>query len=129
VTAKQQTNSQAHLPNVPVQPKKERDAKIELPNQMEDAIYINNFKEISTMNTTYLFALDTNTEEVLISQSAKGTIKIDFIEKISRTENEILYNAVVTLTSVSQDPNLDVAIFKASDKLCQMIYAKHCLSK
>ena len=96
---------------------------------MEDAIYINNFKEISTMNTAYLFAIDRNTEEILVSQSAKGTNKIDFIEKINRTENEILYNAVVTLTSVSQDPNLDVAIFKASDKLCQLIYAKHCLKK
>jgi hypothetical protein len=59
----------------------------------------------------------------------KGTNKIDFLEKISRTENEILYNAVETLTSISQVPNLDVAIFKASDKLCQMIYAKHCLKK
>jgi hypothetical protein len=81
------------------------------------------------MNTTYLFAIDSNSEEVLVSESAKGTNKIDFIEKISRTENEILYNAVLTLTRVSQDPNLDVAIFKASDKLCQMIYAKHYLSK
>ncbi|MFM7681777.1 MAG: hypothetical protein ACKO7P_03415 [Bacteroidota bacterium] len=81
------------------------------------------------MNTAYLFAIDRNTEEILVSQSAKGTNKIDFIEKISRTENEILHNAVTTLTSVSQDPNLDVAIFKSSDKLCQMIYAKHCLSK
>jgi hypothetical protein len=84
---------------------------------------------IIPMNTTYLFAIDSNSEEVLVSESAKGTNKIDFIEKISRTENEILYNAVLTLTRVSQDPNLDVAIFKASDKLCQMIYAKHCLRK
>jgi valyl-tRNA synthetase len=81
------------------------------------------------MNTTYLFAIDSNTEEVIVSESAKGTNKIDFIERISRTENDILYNAVVTLTSISQDPNLDVSIFKASDKLCQLIYAKHCLKK
>jgi hypothetical protein len=81
------------------------------------------------MNTTYLFAIDSNTEEVIVSESAKGTNKIDFIERISRTENDILYNAVVTLTSISQDPNLDVSIFKASDKLCQLIYAKHCLNK
>jgi hypothetical protein len=81
------------------------------------------------MNTTYLFAIDSNTEEVIVSESAKGTKKIDFIERISRTENDILYNAVVTLTSISQDPNLDVSIFKASDKLCQLIYAKHCLNK
>jgi hypothetical protein len=81
------------------------------------------------MSTNFLFAIDSNSEEVLISQSVKGTNKIDFLEKISRTENEILYNAVETLTSISQVPNLDVAIFKASDKLCQMIYAKHCLKK
>jgi hypothetical protein len=81
------------------------------------------------MNTNYLFAIDSNSEEVLVSQSAKGTNKIDFIERISRTENETLFNAIVTLTNVSQDPNLDVAIFKASDKLCQLIYAKHCLNK
>jgi hypothetical protein len=81
------------------------------------------------MNTTYLFAIDSNTEEVIVSESAKGTNKIDFIERINRTENEILFNAVVTLTSISQDPNLDVSIFKASDKLCQLIYAKHCLKK
>lgn len=77
------------------------------------------------MNTSYLFAIDSNSEEVLVSQSAKGTNKIEFIERITRMQNEILYNAVLTLTSVSQDPNLDVTIFKASDKLCQMIYAKH----
>ena len=65
------------------------------------------------MNTTYLFAIDSNTEEVLVSQSAKGTNKIDFIERINQTENVILYNAVITLTSISHDPNLDVAIFKA----------------
>jgi hypothetical protein len=81
------------------------------------------------MNTTYLFAIDSNTEEVIVSESAKGTNKIDFIERINRKENEILYNAVITLTSISQDPNLDVSIFKASDKLCQLIYAKHCLNK
>ena len=80
------------------------------------------------MSTNFLFAIDSNSEEVLISQSVKGINKIDFLEKISRTENEILYNAVVTLTSISQVPKLDVAIFKASDKLCQLIYAKHCLS-
>jgi hypothetical protein len=80
------------------------------------------------MINSYLFAIDSISEEVLVSQSAKGTNKIDFIEKISRIENEILYNAVVTLTSVSQDPNMDVAIFKASDKLCHLIYAKHCLN-
>lgn len=81
------------------------------------------------MNTNYLFAIDLNSEEILVSTSTKGTNKIHFIERISRKGNEILYNAVLTLTSISQDPNLDVTIFKTSDKLCQLIYAKHCLGK
>jgi hypothetical protein len=72
-----------------------------------------------------LFAIDKNTEETLVSESQKGSNKIDFIERIPRLENEILYNAVVTLTSITTSPNLDVAIFKAMDKVCQLIYNKH----
>jgi hypothetical protein len=72
-----------------------------------------------------LFAIDKNTEEILVSASQKGSNKIDFIERIPRLENEILYNAVVTLTSITTAPNLDVAIFKAMDKVCQLIYNKY----
>ena len=72
-----------------------------------------------------LFAIDKNTEEILVSASQKGSNKIDFIERIPRLENEILYNAVVTLTSITTAPNLDVAIFKAMDKVCQAIYNKY----
>ncbi len=72
-----------------------------------------------------LFAIDKNTGETLVSESQKGSNKIDFIERIPRLENEILYNAVVTLTSITTSPNLDVAIFKAMDKVCQTIYNKH----
>jgi hypothetical protein len=39
---KQQPNSQLLQPNAPVLPKKERDAKTEQRNQMEDVICINN---------------------------------------------------------------------------------------
>lgn len=72
-----------------------------------------------------LFAVDTNTEEVIVSESPKGSNKINFIERIKRQENVILYNAVITLTSITHAPNLDTSIFKAMDKVCQLIYSKH----
>jgi hypothetical protein len=77
------------------------------------------------MNKNLLFALDTNTEEVIVSDSPKGSNKVNFIERIEKKENEILYNAAVTLTSITKATNFDVAIFKAMDKVCQMIYNKH----
>ena len=72
-----------------------------------------------------LFALDTNTEEVIVSESPKGSNKVNFIERITRKDNEMLYNAAATLTSITKATNFDVAIFKAMDKVCQMIYTKH----
>ena len=77
------------------------------------------------MNQTILFAIDFNTEEILVSSSEKGTKKVNFIERIHRKENELLFNAVVTLTSTTTSPDFDLAIFKAMDKICQMIYGKH----
>lgn len=76
------------------------------------------------MNKNYLFAIDEQTKDVIISESPKGTNKINFIERISHKENAILYNAIVTLTSISKDPNFDAALFKAMDKVCQLIYTK-----
>ena len=72
-----------------------------------------------------LFAIDTKTEEVIVSDSPKGSNEIKFIERIKREDNEVLYNAVVALTSITKDQNFDVAIFKAMDKVCQMIYNKN----
>jgi hypothetical protein len=72
----------------------------------------------------YLFAIDENTDEVIISESPKGSNKINFIERITKKENEILYNSVATLTAITKDPNFDAAIFKAMDKVCQLIYTK-----
>ena len=43
-----------------------------------------------------LFAIDKNTEETLVSESQKGSNKIEFIERIPRNDNEVLFNAVVT---------------------------------
>lgn len=72
-----------------------------------------------------LFALDTNTQEVIVSDSPKGSKKINFIERIARQDNVILYNAVETLTSITNAPDFDSSIFRAMDKVCQMIYNKH----
>jgi len=77
------------------------------------------------MNQTILFAIDFNTEEILVLSSEKGTKKVNFIERIHRKENELLFNAVVTLTSTTTSPDFDLAIFKAMDKVCQMIYGKY----
>lgn len=77
------------------------------------------------MNKNILFAIDTNTEEVIISDSPKRSNTINFIERIGRQDNMILYNAVVTLTSITKASNIDTTIFKAMDKVCQMIYYKH----
>ncbi len=72
-----------------------------------------------------LFAIDSNTEEVIVSDSPKGSNKINFIERIGRQKNELLYNAVVTLTSITNDSNFDSSLFKAMDKVCQIIYEKN----
>jgi hypothetical protein len=72
-----------------------------------------------------LFAIDTITQEVIVSESQKGTKKINFIERINRQENVVLYDAVVTLTSITNALYFDTKIFKAMDKVCQMIYNQH----
>jgi len=77
------------------------------------------------MNKNLLFALDTNTQEVIVSDSPKGSNKVNFIERIGRTDNEMLYNAVVTLTGITKASSFDAGIFKAMDKVCQLMYNKH----
>ena len=74
------------------------------------------------MSNNLLFAIDIHTEEVIVSESPKGSNKINFIERIHRQDNDMLYNAVVTLTSITKSSNFDTATFKAMDKVCQMIY-------
>ena len=76
-----------------------------------------------------LFAIDQNTQEIIVSDSPKGSNKINFIERIRRQENNVLFNAVATLTSISKASDFDITIFKAMDKVCQMIYSKHNSSK
>ena len=77
------------------------------------------------MNMNKLVAIDINSEEIIVSDSPKGSKKINFIERIKRQDNDILYNAIITLTSIAKTPNFDIAIFKTMDKVCQMIYDKH----
>jgi hypothetical protein len=81
------------------------------------------------MNSSFLFAVDLTTEEVIVSESPKGGNKVNFIERIGRKDNEILYNAVVTLTDITKASNIDAGIFKAMDKVCQMVYNKHSSTK
>ena len=77
------------------------------------------------MKKTVLFAIDLITEETIVSESQKGSNKVIFIERIHRSKNELLFDAVATLTRITNSPNFDIAIFKAMDKVCEMIYNKH----
>ncbi len=81
------------------------------------------------MNKTILFAIDLQTEEIIVSESQKGSNKVNSIERIPRSTNESLYNAVVTLSSITNAPNFEVSVFKAMDKVCQLIYNKHIESR
>ena len=72
-----------------------------------------------------LFAIDTDTEEVIVSESPKGSNKINFIERIWKKDNEVLYSSVVTLTTITQAPIIDAAIYKSMDKVCRLVYYKH----
>ena len=79
------------------------------------------------MSKNILFAIDSKTEEIIVSDSPKGINKINFIERIRRQENILLYNAVITLTSMTNDSNFNIKIFKEMDKVCLMIYEKRHL--
>ena len=81
------------------------------------------------MNKSLLFAIDIDTQEVIVSGSSKGSNKINFIERIVQSDNVMFYNAVQTLTSITKSSNFDMAIFKSMDKVCQMMYHKHKESK
>lgn len=91
--------------------------------QMADAIYTNNStNKLLVMSSNLLFAIDKTTEEVIVSDSPKGSNKILFIERIKRNENEILFNSVELLTSITNASKFDISVFKAMDKVCQLIY-------
>jgi outer membrane lipoprotein-sorting protein len=77
------------------------------------------------MNRNFLFAIDTASEEVIVSESPKGTNKINFVERIKRKDNDDLYKAVITLSEITKAANFNTSDFKAMDKVCQMMYKKH----
>jgi hypothetical protein len=77
------------------------------------------------MNKSLLFAIDSNTQEVIVSDSSNGSNKINFIERIKQSDNDMLYNAVQTLTSITKSSSFDAKIFKSMDNVCQMMYGKH----
>ena len=73
----------------------------------------------------YLFAIDEKTEEIIVSESPKGSNKVKLIERISINDNKMLFHAVQTLTCISKETDIDLSLFKAMDKICQGIYTKH----
>jgi hypothetical protein len=77
------------------------------------------------MNNQYLFAIDENSEEIMVSESPKGSNQIIPVERIQRQDHQLLYSAVVTLTNITRSADIDPAIFKAMDKVCQMIYNRY----
>ena len=77
------------------------------------------------MSKTLLFAIDTDTKEVIVSNSSKGSNEVNAVERIKQSDNIIIYNAVQTLTSITKSTNFDEEIFKSMDKVCQMLYQKH----
>jgi len=109
--------------NVLGQQKKEQDVENERSTQVDVVITINKINR--AMSKDFLFAINTDMEEVIISESAKGTNKISYIERIKKSDNEMLYHAVNTLTSITKSSNYDATIFKAMDEVCQLMYSKH----
>jgi hypothetical protein len=69
-----------------------------------------------------LFAINIEKQEVIVSESPKGSQNIMEVERVARKDNELLYQAVKTLTLVSTARALDLKLFKAMDKVCQLIY-------
>ncbi len=73
----------------------------------------------------YLFATDENKNEVIVSVSVKGSLKIKLVEMIKYQNNIHLYNAVKLLNAISKDDNFNPNIFKSMDKVCQLLYSQH----
>lgn len=77
------------------------------------------------MKKTLLFAIDLTTNEVIVSESQKGSKEITFIERIPQRENELLFDAISSMTKLTKSPKFDLALFKSMDKVCQLMYDKH----
>ncbi|WP_226388947.1 hypothetical protein [Penaeicola halotolerans] len=72
-----------------------------------------------------LFAIDRETQEVIVSESPKGSKKVNFVERIALQDNKPLYEAVALLTMLTSPEHFDTSTFKAMDKVCQLLYNKH----
>ena len=68
--------------------------------------------------SNFLFAIDEKAEAVLVSASPKGSTKIDFIERIGRKDNEVLYQAVAVLT---QWPRLRISMTRSSGRWIRFV--------
>ena len=115
-----------HLPNLPVNNALELQKRVivaetEPPIPTGVAIIIN---KITNMKTNYLFAIDAATNDILVSESAKGSFKVTLIERIPSAEDELLFDAVALLTKISKQTEVDVPLFKAVEKVCQLIYGR-----
>lgn len=75
--------------------------------------------------SNFLFSIDSKSDEIIVSESPKGSNQLNFIERISRENNENLYNSVATLTIITNSSPLDMRKFKSIDKVCQIIYRQH----
>jgi hypothetical protein len=81
------------------------------------------------MENTTLFAINSKTEEIMVSSTAEGSNSIKLIDRIPRNENELLFQAVQTMSVASRSPHIDEKIFNSIDHLCQLIYQKQHSSK
>jgi len=81
------------------------------------------------MKKTLLFAIDPHAGETIVSESEKGSRQITAVARIPRSENAALYDAVALLTALTKAPDFDAAVFKAMDKVCQLLYAKQAEGK
>ena len=78
------------------------------------------------MNPTRLKKLFAIAEqEVIVSESPNGSKTILFIERITKQENEKLYDAVMKLTDMAKSTDLELKEFKALDKACQGMYTEY----
>jgi len=69
-----------------------------------------------------LFTIDPRTRDVIVSESAIDSTAIILIERIPRNENELLYQAVKTLSLITKSSPIDLKLFNSMDKVCQLIY-------
>ncbi len=77
----------------------------------------------------YLFAIDPQTEKIVVSNSSKRSFKIETVERIAKNNHAILFHAVSGLTLISREKEINIPLFKAMDAACQKIYLSHLDSK